>query len=130
MSSSMDKNGISSTLEESDADLDRKRELMTGKLQKREDERLEDVQRRKDESESSKAANENTDLFLRNFSQAKAQVEEMLEKSNGLSKTQMTPHFDEILVLITKMQKYMTDSMIFLAGFEARKAQETIGKYR
>ena len=130
MASKLDENGVSPQVEENDAELDRKRELMTGKLQKREDERLEDVQRRKDESESSKAANESTDLFLKKFSQAKSQVEEMLEKSNGLSKTQLTPHFDEILVLITKMQKYMTDSMIFLTAFDGRKAQESVGKIK
>ena len=112
------------------ANLEQRKVQVTEKLQKREEERLDDVRKRRDEIESGTVASETTDFFLQNFSKTKDEIEKKLETATtgAIAKSELPNHFDSLLVLVQKLQKYLTDSIMFIPTFEMQKAQQTISK--
>ena len=101
---------------------------VTEKLQNREEERLDDVRKRRDEIESGAVASERTDFFLQNFSKMKDEIEKNLEimTTGTIAKSELPNHFDSLLVLVQKLQKYLTDLIMFIPTFEMQKAQHVI----
>ncbi len=114
---------------EENVNLEERKTQVTEKLQKREEERLDEVKRRKDEKESASVLNESTTFFLDNFSRTKSDIEEKLTNSGSVEKAGLTAHFDDIFVLLQKLTKYLTDSAMFIPAFEVQKAQQTISKW-
>ena len=114
---------------ENSADMEQRKILVKEKLQMREEERQDEVKKRRDELESATVANETTEFFTQNFSKTKNEVEEKLENTGTIEKSELTSHFDVLLVLVQKLQKYLTDSTMFIPTFEMQKAQQTISKF-
>ena len=110
--------------------LEQRKVQVTEKLQKREEERLDDVRKRRNEIESGTVASEKTDFFLQNFSNMKDEIEKNLEimTTRTIAKSELPNHFDSLLVLVQKLQKYLTDLIMFILTFEMQKAQQTISK--
>ena len=110
--------------------LEQRKVQVTEKLQKREEERLDDVRKRRDEIESGTVVSEMTDFFLQNFSKMKDEIKKNLEimTTGTIAKSELPNHFDSLLVLVQKLQKYLTDSIMFIPTFEMQKAQQTISK--
>ena len=109
--------------------MEQRKTQVTDKLQKREEERLDEVKKRRDELESTTVANETTDFFIQNFSKTKTEIEEKLEGTGTIAKSELTSHFDDLLVQVQKLQKYLTDSVMFIPTFEMQKAQQIISKF-
>ena len=129
MMAAMD-NTPSALSSDNSANLEQRKVQVTEKLQKREEERLDDVRKRRDEIESSTVASETTDFFLQNFSKTKDEIEKKLEiaTTGTIAKSELPNHFDSLLILVQKLQKYLTDSIMFIPTFEMQKAQQTISK--
>ncbi len=108
--------------------VDGKKEQVTGRLQKREDERLADQQKRREKKENVTATNENADFFLSNFNTSRGEIESVLNNSASVTKTKLADHFDSLILSVQKLQKFVSDSTMFLPSYEVQKAQETIGK--
>ncbi len=109
--------------------MDSRRNEIADRLQKREEERLDDIQKRRVEKESAGVVSETTEFFRENFSRTKKEIEDMLETSTSVAKTELAAHFDTTTVLLQKLQKYLTDSAMFLPTFELQKAQLAISKF-
>ena len=110
------------------SDLDKRKTEMTGRLQKRDDSRVAHIQRRKEEKDSSAAANENVDFFGEHFAEARTVIETGLQNCGNLTKSQLTEHFDKLAVELQKMQKFLSDSTMFLPSYQVQKAQETLNR--
>jgi len=109
-------------------DLDTKKALMTDKLQKREDDRLAHVQKRKEDKESKSAENESVTFFETRFSEARKEIEEGLEPDLGTAKEQLVQHFDGLSILHQKLQKFLSDSAMFLTSHDISRSQEEINQ--
>lgn len=107
-------------------DLDTKKALMTDKLQKREDDRLAHVQKRKEDKDNRSAENESVTFFETRFSEAKKEIDEGLEPSQVTSKEQLVQHFDGLSILHQKLQKFLSDSAMFLTSHDISRSQEEI----
>lgn len=107
-------------------ELDEKRSAITDKLSKRETDRLSDIQRRNEQKDSSKSIQENVKLFNENFVKEKESIEDDLHKCNLSSKTESATKLDSLAKQIQSMQKYLTESTLFLPAYEVRQAQDII----
>lgn len=114
---------------ENSENLEQRKTQVTEKLQKREEERLDDVKKRRDELENATVASETTDFFLQNFNKTKTEIEEKLDSTGAVSKSELPNHFDTLMLLVQKLQKYLTDSTMFIPTFELQKSQQIISKY-
>ncbi|XP_069116527.1 tubulin-specific chaperone C-like [Argopecten irradians] len=107
-----------------------KKAIVTDRLQKRELERQEDIQRRKDEKDNSANAKESTRYFSDNFNIQRESVEGALATCNGncSDKVILRERFDFVAQSYQKLQKFVADSVMFLPSYDLRQAQETLGK--
>lgn len=101
--------------------------VITDKLSKRETERQSEIQRRNEEKDSSKSIQENVKHFNDIFSKEKSTVENELEESRPENKATMISKLDLLSKQVLKLQKYLTESTLFLPAYEMRQGQETIG---
>lgn len=104
---------------------------VTERLQRRNDEREADIEKRKAVKEENSAAHESTDFFIENFARTKNDLERKLEEETdaaSTSKADQLFYCDTISADIQKLQKFLTDSTLFLPPFEVQKAQAIINK--
>ncbi|XP_074660584.1 tubulin-specific chaperone C-like [Tubulanus polymorphus] len=110
------------------SDFNSQKVQVTERLKKRDDDRLADAQKRREEKESSAAQNETIGFFTKGFKQEKLKVESLLEECESLSKPALTNHFDKLTVSVQNLQKFLTDSTVFLPSYEVQAAQKAINK--
>ncbi|CAH1800216.1 unnamed protein product [Owenia fusiformis] len=110
------------------SDLDQKKTEMTDKLKLREDERLAQIDQRREEKESTEAKDENTKYFTENFRSLKNEIEAKLVECEKIPKTKLGEYFENVSLNISKLQKFLADSTLYLPKYEIRQAQETISK--
>lgn len=101
---------------------------ITDKLQRREDGRQEDIQRKRSEKENISVANESTQYFNDHFKKEVGLFEDQLSKSEKLEKSELVEYFDNLSVFLTKIQKFVADSTMFLPSYDVRHAGETANK--
>ena len=109
-------------------DLAKKKADISERLQKRDEERLAEMQRRKEEKENVTAENESTTFFVKNFSRTRWEIEQVLADSDSVEKNKRLDHFDCLVLSLQKLQKFTSDTAVFLPSYEVQKAQETINK--
>lgn len=98
------------------------------RLERRNEGRLAEKERRRAEKDSQVQPSESKDFFLSNFSKEEQEIEEMLRKcsSVGADKLKMIEHFDEMSEKCLRLQKLLTDSTMFLPSYDVKRKQETI----
>ncbi|MBN3270601.1 TBCC protein, partial [Polyodon spathula] len=89
------------------------------RLQKRDQERQEELERRKEAKGSKEVTEEKSDFFTSTFSKQKADIEDMLASGGRL---------EDISARIQQLQKFLNDSMVFLPQYELRQAQSALQK--
>ncbi|KAL4238145.1 hypothetical protein ACF0H5_002857 [Mactra antiquata] len=104
------------------------KQFIADKLQKREDERLAHVQKRKEEKSAVSAAQENTKSFYEQFSKEKNDLENELSLCDSLDKNKLVDKFDEISVMYQKLQRFVTESTMFLPAYDLQQTQENLSK--
>ena len=114
--------------QQKEENVDERKTLMTDKLNRRDDERLADVQKRKEQRENAAAKNESADFFQENFNRARNELEAGLIQSDGMETSKLSAHFDSLVISLQKMQKFVGDSSMFLAAYEVQKAHEALSK--
>ena len=103
------------------------RKLMVGeKLQKREDERLLHLQKQRDEKSETSSAKENVKFFRENFAKEESNIELQLSECDKMDKKKLIDKLDSISVLHQKLQRFVTESTMFLPSYEIRTAQESL----
>ena len=106
--------------------MDDKKLIIGDKLQKREEERLSHLQKRRNEKLETSSANESARYFTENFAKEKAKIEKQLSECKGLEKNKLIDKLDSISVLHQKLQRFATESTMFLPSYEIRQAQEAL----
>ncbi|XP_070577558.1 tubulin-specific chaperone C-like [Ptychodera flava] len=111
--------------------MDEKREKMTGRLQKREEERLAEIERKRTERENASLKHEKVDYFTSMFAQEKLKIElklDLMENDGDVDKSKVNHHFDEISHAVQNLQKFVNDSTMFLPSYDIKTAQENVEK--
>ena len=108
--------------------MEQKRVQVTDRLQKREDDRVAEAQKRREEKLSTTAKHETADFFLENFARSRCEIETGLEGSDSMAKKDLNDHFDSLTISLQKLQKFTTDTAYFLPSYDLQKAQEVIAK--
>lgn len=105
---------------------EQKKLAVAERLQKRQEARQVEIDKKRIENEENISRQENVIAFLDNFSQAKQAIEEGISQSQLIPKENLVGHFDSLSDSLHKMQRYVAECTAFLPSFEVRKAQESI----
>ncbi|XP_059176479.1 tubulin-specific chaperone C-like [Physella acuta] len=99
----------------------------TEKLFKREEERQAQLQKRKqEESEQSFRIQESVQLFLDSFKSELQILKSLLVESSKIESTRLIEHFDNLSLRVSKLQRYVSESAMFLPPYELKTAQNLI----
>lgn len=95
---------------------------------KREQARLEDAERRKEVKERHSVAEENSDFFTKTFSRDRAAIDQLIDTCSGTDRASATRTLEEATAKTQLLQKFLNDSMKFLAQYDLRQAQASLQK--
>lgn len=104
-----------------------KRAEITERLAKREEERLTELEKKKQERGNDISTLEGAKYFLENFNKEKCDIIDSLEKIDILSKGERINEFDRITQKFQSLQKFHSDSTMFLPSYDVRQSQEALG---
>ncbi|XP_053568344.1 tubulin-specific chaperone C [Bombina bombina] len=93
------------------------------RLQKREQERIRETERRREEKESQAVLEEKSGYFSAGFEPERAALEEQLSATDSVCEPRV---LEEITGRLQQLQKLLNDSMRFLSPYDIRKAQEAL----
>ena len=102
---------------------------MRERLERRNEERLAEKERRQAERDTQAQPNEDKDFFLSNFTKEEKEVEEMLEKCidlNPAEKAALSQHFDEMSSKCYQLQKLLADATLFLPSYDVKRRQSKL----
>lgn len=102
------------------------------KLLKRHNERLENMEKRRQTRLKEKISNgETSTIFLEDFNKAKREIITILNRVNTpIPGLDISLEFNEISKKLLNLQKFISDSSMFLPSYDLRRAQEIVGKLR
>ncbi|NP_001297783.1 tubulin-specific chaperone C [Esox lucius] len=96
---------------------------------KREQDRLEDVERKKEAKKSQSVPEEKSGFFTAAFSSERAAIEELLVGCSGeTDRTLATQTLEEVTTRTQQLQKFLNDSMVFLPQYVLSRAQASLQK--
>ncbi|KAI7796684.1 tubulin-specific chaperone C [Triplophysa rosa] len=93
---------------------------------RRDQARLEEVERRRNVKESQTVTEEKSDFFTSTFNSEKAAVEEIISSCNYGDSDQASKTLEVVSVKIQQLQKFLNDSVMFLTQYEIRQAQASL----
>uniref|UniRef100_H2ZJ53 C-CAP/cofactor C-like domain-containing protein n=1 Tax=Ciona savignyi TaxID=51511 RepID=H2ZJ53_CIOSA len=99
-------------------------------LEERNQNRLADMQNKRDEIEGEKVTEEKSDFFSKNFKNEIAVIEEMLncKELNISDRAVVVDHFDAITASFHRLRKFFNDSVMFLPKFKSRKSMSQLNE--
>ena len=101
------------------------------KLQKRHQERLEAFEKRRQERRKNKDEdNETADAFLLSFNSEKKEIMKLFNNLDSVAKPDLPQQFDNLSQKTQLLQKYVSDSSMFLPSYDVRRAQEILNVIR
>lgn len=95
---------------------------------RRDQARLEELERRKNAKESQTVSEEKISYFSATFSAEKAVIEELLSSCASAEHQKAAKVLEEVTNKIQDLQKFLNDSTVFLTQYELRQAQESLQK--
>ncbi|XP_060950995.1 tubulin-specific chaperone C [Limanda limanda] len=98
------------------------------RIQKRNQERLDGVERRKEEKETRSVPEEKTEYFSRTFQAELACIEELLSRCSGEDRAEVVRRLEETTTRTAQLQKFVNDSVMFLTQYELRRSQAALQK--
>lgn len=106
--------------------------MIREKLEQRHRERLENMERRRAARVTEKiVSGESATLFLEDFNKSKREIILALNSlDQSQSKSEVALEFDHISKKIQMLQKYVSDSALFLPSYDMRRAQEISAQMR
>lgn len=93
---------------------------------RRDQARLEELERRKNAKESQAVSEEKISYFNATFSAEKAAIEELLSSCTQTDHQKATKVLEEATNMIQNIQKFVNDSTVFLTQYELRQAQASL----
>ena len=98
------------------------------KLERRQEARLSELERKKQERAEQIRPEENPELLLSTFVTEKAAIEKMLCDLNSLKPTALRERLDDATKMLQKLQKFLSDSFTFLPSYDVKNMQAEINK--
>ncbi|CAJ1080045.1 tubulin-specific chaperone C [Xyrichtys novacula] len=98
------------------------------RLQKRHQERIDDAERRKEAKESRSVAEEKGDYFFGTFNKERESIEDILSSCSGADRAVLTQKLEEATAKLLQLQKFLSDSTMFLKPYDLRQAQAALQK--
>ncbi|KAI8785250.1 tubulin-specific chaperone C [Biomphalaria glabrata] len=98
---------------------------VTERLSKREEERQAQIQKRRQEESEQQTfkVQESVKLFLDAFKAERLDLEEQLAKSKSVEASNLITHFDNLSLRVSKLQRYVSESAMFLPPYDLKTAQ-------
>lgn len=100
------------------------------RLERRNEERLAAIEKRKADKESNEQPTETKEYITSAFTKEKGEIEDALSKSatliEGGNKMQAMEFFDSLSEKCQKLQKFLADSAMFLPSHEIKVSQNTL----
>ncbi|XP_066521885.1 tubulin-specific chaperone C [Hoplias malabaricus] len=95
---------------------------------RRDQARLEELERRKNAKESCSVSEENVAYFSATFSAEKAAIEQLISSCSNADQGKITETLEETTLRTQQLQKFLNDSTMFLTQYELRQAQASLQK--
>ncbi|XP_026132457.1 tubulin-specific chaperone C [Carassius auratus] len=95
---------------------------------RRDQARLEEVERRRNVKESQSVTEEKSEFFTSTFNAERTAVEEMLSSCKDNDRQKSAKTLEEATLKIQQLQKFLSDSIMFLTQYEIRQAQASLQK--
>lgn len=116
------------TSEMDELTVEENREIVTGKLLRRQTERQQELERKRENKEQSSSSAEQISYFADTFTQNRREIESALNAADlgEIDKNQLPSHFDKIGKDIQSLQQFISASTRYLRAYDVRKAQEAI----
>ncbi|XP_034564057.1 tubulin-specific chaperone C [Notolabrus celidotus] len=111
-----------------DVSLEHGAAMIQERLEKRNQERIEDAERRKEAKESQSVAEEKGDYFFLSFNRERESIEELLASCSGVDRAVLTQRLEEATTKTLQLQKFLSDSTMFLKSYDLRQAQAALQK--
>ncbi|KAJ0060654.1 hypothetical protein NL108_016833 [Boleophthalmus pectinirostris] len=97
------------------------------RLTKRHQTRQEDAERRREENESHKLAEEKADYFNSEFKRERAEVSELVRRVGpAANRAEAEQLLERAAAKTAQLQKFLNDSMLFLTQYDLRQSQEAL----
>ncbi|XP_051959318.1 tubulin-specific chaperone C [Xyrauchen texanus] len=93
---------------------------------RRDQARLEEVERRRNVKESQTVTEENSDIFMSTFNAEKAALDEMISSCDHRDRDKALKTLEEATIKIQQLQKFLNDSIMFLTQYKLRQAQASM----
>ena len=106
--------------------LQEKKHAVTERLQKRQEARQLEIQKKKDNDGDTVSRHQSVATFVDNLNEKRQLLEDGVARSNQLDKSELVDHFDSLSETLHKVQRYVSECTVFLPSYEVRQAQETI----
>ena len=103
-------------------------EKVTSRLQRRQDERVAKLEERKLQRESATGKEESANFFRSNFAGERDSLTERLAlaAAGGVEPAALPDHFDALAASVQRLQKFITESTLFLTSYEVRRCQTEV----
>lgn len=111
---------------ESCTDLSSLKDAVHQRLQQREDERLAIIEQKKLEKQATSLTSEQVPYFAQKFSEIKSDIEKKLQSTSDLEQRVLSEHFDNVADQLRKLQKFVSDSSMFLPSYDIRASQAVL----
>lgn len=111
-------------------DIDSKKDLMTKRLDRLQEQRQAKIEKKRQDKEEDVVIQDTVTVFKTQFQQEKQIIEQKLEQCQSIDKKELPDQFDWIAIAMEKLEKFLADSTIFLPGFVIRQTQESLNKLR
>lgn len=96
------------------------------KLVQRSEARVAEMERKKCEKDTRTSVYEQTDYFNVTFSHQKQQIEAKILNAQTVDKCHLISYFDGIVRDLQELQKFLSDSTLFLPTYDIKKGQESL----
>lgn len=98
------------------------------RMEKRNQARIESAERRREAKESQSVAEEKYEFFSSTFDRERECIEELLSGCSGADRATAAQKLEEATVRTAQLQKFLSDSTLFLKQYDLRKAQAALQK--
>ncbi len=98
------------------------------KLERRQEARLLELERKKQERAEQIRPEENPELLLSTFVTEKATIEKMLCDLNSVERNALRERLEDATKMLQKLQKFLSDSFTFLPSYDVKNMQAEINK--
>lgn len=105
-----------------------KKDLIGKKLQDRDEERLKEIAKRKQEADKVASKTESTAFFMQKLTVDVASIKEGLATAPQQPKEGFTLYFDGLSSKLADIQKFVTDSAMFLSSYDLSQKQQQLNE--